>query len=704
MASHSASSSSSAGATPVSACDSLGWRVLDKNGDPISSGETWTEFRLDGEPIGVKLARLEIVRIVKAAAGVVDNMSLFAAAVAWYNAAADLAEAEESLEKAKADESLHPTALEKAKLEHEKAKLESAGKDTDDVSKQLTAVALQLLEVEKQVTQVREAAAAASAASLKGLPASEGVARLKLLAAVGSSAKSPSDMAKTEPWFPGACVLGYVPVHPGAAVEALRSLHVDENDIRFDERTRALMTLSAANPLAQSGESSDVQPQYNLVAATIGMRAQEGRIAWVLDQSTASAPGGTRTSLLDGSYSSTASIARNGKKLALAVLELKGNESSVLCAARQAYLYATGVVGSLLQMGIDPDEIIVPVIASNGEYLQCGGVFVLWPSCPVYAPVSRPFHLRNQEDAALAAAHIEKAVARAEETDKRLNDPERVPPFHRSPDDRDTLFLDLDRYFLKRLDDKRLQSGLGIHFGGDEMWAADRTAVTASMGLSHYFDVMNLLGASKEARLYVVFPLAFRHKDAQGAEGDPHNGDGCVDRIFDDALVFEDLARSDYPGGPFRTGLPEDTSLWSDCVAELRTAFKEVHSAGVVHCDPYPSNVMTRVDRETGKVEVRIIDWDAAHIAGRPWAKLARERLCTIYSERQGWGELGPDATGSHDDRYLDVLERIPFSADVLGDTEVEAIMAGICSGDEDKINKSFRSAASAICLDYSRS
>eukprot|EP00961_Rhodomonas_salina_P225382 3047382-Rhodomonas_salina.1 len=63
----------------------------------------------------------------------------------------------------------------------------------------------------------------------------------------------------------------------------------------------------------------------------------------------------------------------------------------------------------------------------------------------------------------------------------------------------------------------------------------------------------------------------------------------------------------------FAVGVPHHgTETFEAYLRAVEKAVDAVHAAGVVHLDLYVSNIMHRV--QDGTIEIKIIDWDAAHL------------------------------------------------------------------------------------------
>ena len=70
-------------------------------------------------------------------------------------------------------------------------------------------------------------------------------------------------------------------------------------------------------------------------------------------------------------------------------------------------------------------------------------------------------------------------------------------------------------------------------------------------------------------------------------------------------LIFPRLAES------FRMGVPAEAEAFNKYTTAVSKAIKILHQSRVVHVDLYPCNILW--DRDvSGRIIVRIVDWDAA--------------------------------------------------------------------------------------------
>jgi serine/threonine protein kinase len=96
-------------------------------------------------------------------------------------------------------------------------------------------------------------------------------------------------------------------------------------------------------------------------------------------------------------------------------------------------------------------------------------------------------------------------------------------------------------------------------------------------------------------------------------------------------LVFHDWTKHD-----FRIGCPhrsEQSGLFYKFKAELYRVVGLMHSAGVLHCDLYFSNIMWREHK--GRVEIKLIDFDCSHLLSEgDFVPRAREAIKEHFSHK----------------------------------------------------------------------
>mmetsp|Transcript_17988 Transcript_17988/g.36259 ORF Transcript_17988/g.36259 Transcript_17988/m.36259 type:complete len:393 (+) Transcript_17988:394-1572(+) len=268
------------------------------------------------------------------------------------------------------------------------------------------------------------------------------------------------------------------------------------------------------------------------------------------------------------------------------ILEIKGAERSLAFALRQAALYGSGVAMRQLADGVAASEICVPVAATNGWFMQFGATYVLAPSLPVFLPVSKAFDLMDAEDNKQAMLYFDRFRAIGG-TEPVCNVDVAGP---------NEMVLDLDqKFWAKRLTPEVLNRGLGLFS------RSDATDIRVAEGLAHMIPCLNALYEHDVARQVVVFPVCVISAGVQEV---------ATAADLEWLLVYPDMTAQG-----FRVGIPDhDSDIFEAYVRAVENAVDAVHAAGVVHLDLYVSNIMHRITNDN--VEIRIVDWDAAHLIG----------------------------------------------------------------------------------------
>lgn len=268
------------------------------------------------------------------------------------------------------------------------------------------------------------------------------------------------------------------------------------------------------------------------------------------------------------------------------ILEVKHNTDTPAEAVRQGASEGTNVAMSHLARGVHVDDVLVPVVGSNGYLMQFGAVIMLKPSFPVFFMISHVLDLTRDADLLDAAKLLccIKILVSQPLSNRRTDEAAAV--LTPSSGIVRTMTLSSAAYHCKKL--------------------SDFFAITGNVqsSLFHYFKVMARLHKSIQCRKFIVFPICVRE---------------CNDSQDESLIVFPKLDKS------YRIGLPEDEMHRAAFFVQLENAMKLVHDAGVAHIDLYLSNVMWRVNGNA--VEVKIIDWDAAHFLDEDLSSEVQERI-----------------------------------------------------------------------------
>ena len=269
----------------------------------------------------------------------------------------------------------------------------------------------------------------------------------------------------------------------------------------------------------------------------------------------------------------------------LSDVEFKGAESSALSAMAQGAVTATNIGMGLLAL-IPRSHIIIPVIGITGLSFVAGATIVLGESFPTFIPISKHLDLSDPVERQVASAYIAKASAHCEKL-KKMIDNTPAPAICPRP-----LRLEIEgEYYIKKLTPEVYQRGFGL-FASHNLNHLD-----IEIGMHHMIDVLNLVYSSPIARQFAEYPLSIRTPDEAS--------DGCYQ------IIYRDLTKMG-----FLIGAPDrmtNETVYNLYVRALTDAVESIHRAGVIHVDLYLSNVMWRYNKGNSVVEIKIIDWDAAH-------------------------------------------------------------------------------------------
>jgi serine/threonine protein kinase len=323
--------------------------------------------------------------------------------------------------------------------------------------------------------------------------------------------------------------------------------------------------------------------------------------------------------------------------------EGKGGESSLAAAFRQAAIYTSSMAMERFVAGVAAADVVIPIIAYNGTSIQFGATILLPPCFPVAMVVSQMLDIGDLEGNRLARAFYRRAADAASRMKKCALLP--VKPPRISP-----MELCTEGHYFKILDCAALGRGLGLFCPSRSY--EDQIAT----GIAHMMQTLNVLFYSP-ARKFVVFPLSIRSPQ----EGETlHSSFGsCPERSY--WLVYRDIT---FDGFLMGTPPRSDDVVFDRYIHALAGAVTEVHKAGVVHLDLYPSNIFWKSDE--GVVEVRLIDWDVAHQISE------RELPQGIESaNRAGHSRKSSHLSFAHDLSMLEVLSSTsrdsPFWASLNG-------------------------------------
>ena len=325
------------------------------------------------------------------------------------------------------------------------------------------------------------------------------------------------------------------------------------------------------------------------------------------------------------------------KSRVVGFLEVKDTTASTLVALRQATITAMSIVSDLRSQGLPTEQIVLPVAGCTGTMIQFGAVICIEDSFGTFLATSAILDLNDMKQNLLAAAYLRKASACARETEQLLST--LSVGTSRKPE---SMKLDTSKYWIKYLTEEVFGRGLGLFTDGNT------SHFDVGFGLEHMGRALNLLYQHEAAREVVAFPLSVRSPNCLKANA-PDS-----DCYF---IIYEDLSKLGY-----RIGTPnrlEDEGLYQRFLVALRCAVEKVHSAGVLHCDLYPSNFMWRCEADASsgtdteaRISIKIIDWDCAHcLAEGAFCPRITNALMQHMPTRSALFGV------QHDLRYVEVLE-----------------------------------------------
>jgi hypothetical protein len=267
----------------------------------------------------------------------------------------------------------------------------------------------------------------------------------------------------------------------------------------------------------------------------------------------------------------------DGEDHARGIFEVKNGSCLPLEAIRQGLSEASNVAIHQRNLGVAVNDIIVPVVGSNGYLIQFGVVILYDDSFPVAILVSEVLNLRNEEQ--------RKEAVRLFCCCQRMFE----KPLHVALKPTTTTKI-------------RLSTRL-FHF----KLLKDFFKVTENLqtSLAYYFDVMSRLMRYEACRQFIVFPI-------------------CVREYLDDnhfsSIVFPMLSSKEY-----KIGLPDDKAMRELLLRKLAVAMATFHAMHIVHFDLYLSNILWK-PLGSSDIEIKVIDWDSAQFVDLDIHEAVRSR------------------------------------------------------------------------------
>ena len=267
------------------------------------------------------------------------------------------------------------------------------------------------------------------------------------------------------------------------------------------------------------------------------------------------------------------------------VMENKGAEGSILAAIVEAASTGTNFAMGLYTKGFDVSDVVIPIVATTGLCMVFGAVVLLERSFPTYIPLSKRLDVSDPYESKVVAAFLVKSQSHCKTLcDMSVNLTVRSNV---------CMVLDGSKYFIKTISDRTYRRGLGL-------FDAQCNFHDIQIGVIHMVKVLNKLFATVSTRDVPEYPLSIRTPDK-------------CDHIDNEqyCLIYRDLKSLGY-----KTGCPnrvEDPIIFEKYVVRLKEIVHALyHDAGVIHGDLYASNIMWK-HTDDGTVNIKIVDWDAAH-------------------------------------------------------------------------------------------
>lgn len=341
--------------------------------------------------------------------------------------------------------------------------------------------------------------------------------------------------------------------------------------------------------------------------------------------------------------------------------EGKGGEASMLPGLRQCALYTSTMALERLVAGHALEEVVIPFFSYNGSSVQFGATYLLPPSFPVAMAVSKALDISDADDSIIARAFLRRATDAVQQLKSQSLGPT-------VPRNRCSMQLGCAGVHIKILDSHAVARGLGL-FSPSRCYE-DQIAC----GLNHLMRTLNALYLSA-AREVVVFPLSVRSP----SELESTEGLYGSSKDLSYWLIFRDIRQDGY-----RMGTPprHDSDLYQRYLSALREAVSQIHNAGVVHLDLYPSNIFWKA--EENAVTIKVIDWDVAHL-------LTEQELCqgVQSAHRGGHARCASELTTDQDISMIGVL------ADTSAD---HPDWAALCGGSKQAMDESFFAMLAGHC------
>jgi hypothetical protein len=287
------------------------------------------------------------------------------------------------------------------------------------------------------------------------------------------------------------------------------------------------------------------------------------------------------------------------------VMEVKSSIEAPLSSLRQGVSSAINIAYSLIDHGLDPWDVVVPIVSSNGSLFQFACVALMLPCFPVVIPITSVLDIGVSSQRTLVAQYLLSI-------DEFLNIPlqkYRIVPL---PVERG---LDITIYHRK-------------YFKDLYTWKSH-----PHQSLFYLFETLNKT-YSTPCHQFIVYPLCVREKQND----------------VDASLVFIDIRKRGY-----EIGVPADHRLQQEYINELSRVIETIHQSGFVHLDFYPSNIMWKYDEDKGGMSILILDWDSIHEIGQKYGFETQK----VLSEKKGGFHMDLlVASPEWDIAHLDIIKK----------------------------------------------
>jgi len=241
----------------------------------------------------------------------------------------------------------------------------------------------------------------------------------------------------------------------------------------------------------------------------------------------------------------------------------------------EAFALGTSVAVGLLQGGVPPARVVVPVDVTNGRSMQFGVVYIACDSMPLCWTLSEELDLSVRGNAIKAHLHLRKVQQHVGKMVQLVRE-RRVQVSRAAPD-----LTVIPRTIWAK-------PGCLTH--------GVYPALHMEASLHHVLSVLTTLSRAG-VRDCVCYPLGF------GSASKSRSSEKLWYAFFPNLTITS--ADNDKA---FNMKAP-DGHLGSVFAAALGAAVAQIHAAGVVHGDLYISNTVWRKPAD-GPMQVKIIDWD----------------------------------------------------------------------------------------------